>query len=112
MKKIRVSNKIYTKDFNIKSLGYCCEEVDAFLDEINMEIVKLEREIEELNDKLRSSEAKRQFAEKSNKDLSLELYNQKAQHTVHNHTGANFNNIELLNRVANLEKMVQKLLEK
>ena len=44
----KMSNKVYTKDFNVKSLGYCCEEVDAFLDEINMEIVRLEREIEEI----------------------------------------------------------------
>ena len=49
MKQVKMSNKVYTKDFNVKSLGYCCEEVDAFLDEINMEIVRLEREIEDLN---------------------------------------------------------------
>ena len=112
MKQVKMSNKVYTKDFNVKSLGYCCEEVDAFLDEINMEMVRLEREIEDLNARLKTSETKRNIAEKSNKDLSLELYNQKAHHTVSTNTGANFNNIDVLNRLANLEKMVQRLLDK
>lgn len=112
MKQVKMSNRVYTKDFNVKSLGYCCEEVDAFLDEINMEIVRLEREIEDLNAKLKTSETKRNIAEKSNKDLSLELYNQKAHHTVSTNSSANFNNIDVLNRLANLEKMVQRLLDK
>ena len=112
MKQIKISNKVYSKNFNVKSLGYCCEEVDAFLDDLNMEIVRLEREIEELQDKLRTSESKRQVLEKSNKDLSLELYSQKAHNTVSTNTNANFSNIDLLNRIANLEKMVQRLLDR
>ena len=34
MKKVEFSDKVYEKDFHIKSIGYDCQEVDAFLDEI------------------------------------------------------------------------------
>ena len=48
MKDTRLTDTILRKKFNTKALGYCAEEVDAFLDEINIEIEKLEREIEHL----------------------------------------------------------------
>ena len=43
MKAIKVSNKVYLKDFQIKSLGYDCREVDIFLDEVNEAVIRLER---------------------------------------------------------------------
>jgi DivIVA domain-containing protein len=46
MRDTRLTDTILRKKFNTKALGYCAEEVDAFLDEINIEIEKLEREIE------------------------------------------------------------------
>ena len=46
MKEVKLSSKIYSKDFSIKSLGYSCEEVDRFLDEINVE--KLASAIEQI----------------------------------------------------------------
>ena len=55
MKEVKLSSKIYSKDFSIKSLGYSCE--------------------------------------------------------VESSSSANFSNIELLNRIANLESMVQQLLD-
>ena len=35
MKNVVFSNKVYNKDFKIKAVGYDCQEVDTFLDEIN-----------------------------------------------------------------------------
>ena len=58
MKDIRLTDTILRKKFNTKALGYCAEEVDAFLDEINEEVLKLEREIEALQEKMRQLEGK------------------------------------------------------
>ncbi len=111
MKEIKISQKVYTKNFNVKSLGYCCEEVDEFLDELNLEIVKLERKIEGLLEKNRQLDASRMALEQKNKELSIEVYNLKAHNPIPSSTNANFSNIDLLNRIANLENMVQKLLD-
>jgi DivIVA domain-containing protein len=111
MKDSKISRKIYEKDFNTKALGYCCEEVDAFLDDINFDVEKLEREIETLKEKLHSSECRCAANEQKIKDLSRELYSQKAQNAVSSTSNGNFSNIELLNRIANLEKMVQSLID-
>jgi len=112
MKSVKVSNKVYSKDFSIKSLGYDCREVDSFLDEINEEVLKLEREIEHLNEKLRQLEGKNAVLDQQNKSISLELYSAKAQNGVVSTSSANFSNMELFNRISSLEKMVKKLLEK
>ena len=79
MKSIKVSNKVYSKDFQIKSLGYDCREVDSFLDEVNENIVKLEREIESLKDQIRTLEGQKSAVEQQYKNVSMELYNAKAQ---------------------------------
>ena len=50
MKNVVFSNKVYNKDFKIKAVGYDCQEVDTFLDGINIEIVELEREISALKE--------------------------------------------------------------
>ena len=50
MKEIKVSGLVYSKDFQIKALGYSCEEVDLFLDDVNLQIVRLEREYESLSE--------------------------------------------------------------
>ena len=112
MKIVKVSNKVYSKDFSIKSLGYDCREVDAFLDEINEQIVKLEREIDSLNEKMRQLEGRNSALEQQHKSVSLELYNAKAHNGVTSTSNANFSNIELFNRISSLESMVKKLLEK
>lgn len=112
MKEIKISKKVYEKDFKVKALGYCCEEVDKFFDEINMEIVKLERtnkELEERNEHLNSLLS---VSEKKNASLSMDLANMKAQNAITSTSNANFSNIDLLNRIANLEKMVKELLDK
>ena len=111
MKEVKLSSKIYSKDFSITSLGYSCEEVDRFLDEINVEIAKLERELATSLEKYRTSETLRISAEKKYKELNLELCKLKASKTVESSSSANFSNIELLNRIANLESMVQQLLD-
>ena len=46
MKEEKLSSKVYSKDFKTKAFGYDVREVDSFLDDLNIEIVKLEREIE------------------------------------------------------------------
>lgn len=112
MKEIKISKKVYEKDFKIKSLGYCCEEVDRFLDDINSEINKLERENDELRDKNENLEASLKAYDKRYSDLSVKYVEVKAQSTTSLASNANFSNIELLNRIANLEKMVQELLDK
>ncbi len=111
MKEIKISHKVYTKNFNVKSLGYCCEEVDEFLDELNLEIMKLERKIDSLSEKTRQLESSKLALEQKNKELSIEVYNLKAHNSIPSSTSANFSNIDLLNRIANLENMVQKLLD-
>ena len=112
MKTVKVSNKVYSKDFSIKSLGYDCREVDSFLDEINEEVVKLEREIASLQEKMRQLEGKNSVLDQQYRNVSLELYNTKAQNGVASTSSANFSNMELFNRISNLEKMVKKLLDK
>ena len=112
MKSVKVSNKVYSKDFQIKSLGYDCVEVDVFLDQINEEIVKLERETEVLKNQIRTLEGQKSALEQQNKSISMELYNAKAVNGVASTSNANFSNMELFNRISSLEGMVKKLLEK
>ena len=112
MKEIKISKKVYEKDFKVKALGYCCEEVDRFLDEINEEIVKLERKLEDAIKEKDAFEAKYMASEQKAKQLSVDIVTVKAQSTVTSSSNANFSNIELLNRIGNLEKMIQALLDK
>ena len=74
MKEEKLSSKVYSKDFKTKAVGYDVREVDSFLDEINEEVLKLEREIEHLNEKLRQLEGKNAVLDQQNKSISLELY--------------------------------------
>ena len=87
-------------------------QASAYEDEINEEVLKLEREIEHLNEKLRQLEGKNAVLDQQNKSISLELYSAKAQNGVVSTSSANFSNMELFNRISSLEKMVKKLLEK
>ena len=112
MKSIKVSNKVYSKDFQIKALGYECREVDSFLDEVNEEILKLEREVDSLKENIRILEGKNLALEQKNKSISLDLYSAKAQNGVASTSNANFSNMDILNRIASLELMVKKLLDK
>ena len=108
-KEIKLSNKVYSKDFSVKAMGYSCEEVDSFFDEVNIEIGKLERELERIKGDLEREKAN-YTAEKQKADsLYLQFTQLKAQggNTVNNN--ASFNNIELFNRIANIEKMLKKL---
>lgn len=111
MKEVKLSSKIYSKDFSIKSLGYSCEEVDRFLDEINVEVAKLERELASALEKFKTSETLRINSDKKYKEMNLELCKLKASKTIESSSSANFSNIELYNRIANLESMVQQLLD-
>lgn len=111
MKEIKFSKLVYEKDFKVKALGYCCEEVDNFLDEVNLEIVKLERMYQELKEKFDASETKLKAAEQRNKELNVTITTLKAQSTVTSTSNANFSNIDILNRLNNLENMLSKLLE-
>lgn len=105
----KLSEKINQVDFQRKPFGYTVEEVDGYLDGVVTEVIKLEREIESLNEKLRASEGAKAVLEQKNKELSIELYNYKAHNGVTSTSSANFTNIELLNRISNLEKMVKSL---
>lgn len=111
MKDTRLTDTILRKKFNTKALGYCAEEVDAFLDEINIEIEKLEREVEHLKRELSTQQTLTNMHANKSKELNIELCNLKAQNGVSSTTTANFANIQLLDRIGNLEKMVQKLLD-
>lgn len=107
----KLSEKINEVDFQRKPFGYAAEDVDAYLDGVVSEVIKLEREVETLNEKLRSAEGAKSVLEKKNKELSIELYHYKAQSGVTSTSSPNFSNIELLNRISALEKMVKKLLD-
>lgn len=111
MKIVKVSNKVYSKDFQIKALGYDCKEVDTFLDEVNEAVIRLEREIDALKDQIRTLEGQKSALEQQNKSISLELLNAKATNGVTATSNANFSNMELYNRISSLEGMVKKILE-
>lgn len=112
MKEMKISNKVYEKDFSIKALGYSCEEVDKFLDTLNVEIVKLERELESLNAEKQKLSYLKNALEQDNSKLKKENYTLRATNNVTTNNNANFSNIDLLNRIAHLETMVQQLLDK
>lgn len=112
MKKIELSNKVYEKQFQVKALGYDCQEVDSFLDEVNLEISKLERQISRLMDEKEIQETNRLALEQKVKELQIENASIKASKNVESTSGASFTNIQTLNRLANLEEKVNKILEK
>lgn len=112
MKNVVFSNKVYNKDFKIKAVGYDCQEVDTFLDEINIEIVKLEREISALKETKNTLETSKQASEQKIKELQYENSSLKAQSNVASSSNANLNNITMLNRLSALEVSVKKILEK
>ena len=112
MKRVSISEKIYEKEFTLKSYGFDCHEVDNFIDEINFEVSKLEREIESLKDACKNLEATKNALEQKNRDLQLENSNLKATNNVSSTTHANFSNIQLLNRISSLETNVKKILDK
>ena len=112
MKNIKFSQNVYEKDFNVKSVGYDCHEVDSFFDEINLEIIKLEREIDNLKELNKSLEAIKSVLEQKNKDLQIEITTLKASNTVSSSSNANFSNIQLINRISTIESNVKRILDK
>ena len=112
MKSIKFSNKVYEKDFGVKAVGYDCHEVDSFFDEINLEIIKLEREIDNLKELNKSLEAIKSVLEQKNKDLQIEITTLKASNTVSSSSNAHFSNIQLINRISTIESNVKRILDK
>lgn len=112
MKNVVFSDKVYNKDFQIKAVGYDCHEVDTFLDEINLEIVKLEREIASLKDAKNIYEASKTVSEQKIKELQFENSTLKSQSNLPSSSNTNLNNINILNRISSLEVNIQKILEK
>lgn len=112
MKEVKFSDKVYKTDFKVKSLGYGCEEVDQFLDEINFNIVKLEREIQRLIEQNSDLERSKAMLEAKNKDLVKEICSLKAQNFIPSTSNANYSNMEILNRITSIEEMIQRLLDK
>lgn len=112
MKQIKLSDKIYEKNFEIKPYGYSCQEVDAFFDELNEDIAALERSIEDSKDKIVRLEMEKKGLEKENRKLSIANLEKNAQNQVENKTTANFNNIDILERLSNLESMVKAICDK
>ena len=110
-KAIKLSDKIYSKDFSIKAMGYSCEEVDGFFDEVNIEIDKLERELEKIKNDLSKEQSENSALLQKYNNLYLENTAIKAQNGVSSNNTASFNNIELYNRVSNIEYMLKKLLD-
>ena len=110
MKEEKLSSKVYSKDFKTKAVGYDVREVDSFLDDLNIEIVKLEREIESLKQSLQTAEAEKKVAESNYRELHLQMIKTKSQETTYAASSANFSNMDLINRMASLEVKVQKIL--
>lgn len=108
-KQIKVSNKVYAKEFSIKPMGYACEEVDAFLDEINIEIGKLERDIETLEKDLQREKSTALGEQQRADALFMEVNRLKANGGVSIKDSSSFSNIDLFNRIANIETMLKKL---
>lgn len=111
MKKVILSKNVYETDFNIKAVGYDCKQVDQFLDELNIEIEKLERQIEELKEKVTSLEGQNNVLNSKNRDLNTQLYTAKSQNAVSSFSSANLSNMDVYNRISDLESKVQKILD-
>ena len=112
MKEEKLSSKVYSKDFKTKAVGYDVREVDSFLDDLNIEIVKLEREIAALKESKNILETSKQASEQKIKELQYENSSLKAQSNVASSSNANLNNITVLNRLSALEVSIKKILEK
>lgn len=110
MKEEKLSSKVYSKDFKTKAVGYDVREVDSFLDDLNIEIVKLEREIETLKQSLQTAEAEKRVAESNYRELHLQMMKTKSQEATYAASNANFSNMDLINRVAEIEVKIQKIL--
>lgn len=106
----KLSSKVTNQNFVVKALGYCCEDVDKFLDDLNLEIVQLERKVEQLEKDNYRLQADAIGDKQAIKDLNFKLNLSKAQDNTT--ASINYSNIDLLNRITNLENMVQEILNK
>lgn len=111
MKK-KLSDLIYEKDFTRAQFGWKAEEVDEFLDKINVSVIELENELSSL---------KREYSILNNKNLALTERNNKLELENTKLKGAkstsevintdNYNNVKLLERISRLEDSVQELVQ-
>ncbi len=109
MKEIRLSNKVYKKNFSLKAYGYDTLEVDTFLDEVNLEIFELEKKIENLIIENESLKRDKILVETTNNDLRKENFKLKTSNTVNQNQVSNFSNIDILNKIANIETLIQEI---
>lgn len=110
-KKITLSNEIYIADFDIEHSGYNCWQVDTFLDNLNIEIAKLERTIADLTKEKITLKNDLETAYKENRDLEKKIAVYKSQLPVASTNSDGLRNIDLINRISNLETMVNEILE-
>lgn len=110
-KKITLSNEIYIADFDIEHSGYNCWQVDTFLDSLNIEISKLERNIANLTKEKETLKNDLETAYKENRDLEKKIASYKSQLLVPTTNSDGLRNIDLINRISNLETMVNEILE-
>ena len=107
----KLSTKVFQRNFTTQPLGFCCQEVDNFLDNLNYDISQLERTVEQLT--MQNKKLSEEIKEKDHtiKDLNRKLGKSKALDNIATTSSPNFSNIDILNRLTNLENMVQKILD-
>ena len=71
----------------------------------------MERELDKANEKIQTLEAEKKVLESSNRELQMQLFKLKSQEVTMSNSSANFSNMDLINRVADIEVKVQKILD-
>ena len=108
----KLSEKVYEHDFQAKSFGYDARQVDSFLDELNVDIEKLESKLQEQEKEIKHLKSEvDNYISKINQ-LTKALASAKASDLADNKSSASGMNLEMIKRISNLEEMVNKILIK
>ncbi len=100
--------QILDKDFSVKPNGYDAKEVDLFLDMI----IEDYKAYEEINNQFIMLQKSANNLRKKNNDLELEVETLKSKAKDVNAGGeVDFNNVELLKKISQLEEQVYNLEE-
>lgn len=103
---VKLSDKVYLKDFTKREVGYDVREVDSFLDDMNLSIRKLEREMELLQKEALS-------LQQTIKELQTERIALRAEMTrieSLSNTKSSYNNIDMIQRLSRIEDALHQLM--
>lgn len=102
----KISNKIYLKDFTRREVGYDVREVDSFLDDINLDVRKLERELEFAQREISSLRQTIKELHEAKLALQAELTRMESQ----SNTKSSYNNIDMIQRLSRIEDTLHQLI--